>query len=107
ILHPDSLQNIIKSGPNIIESTVTKLVEFIDTHQFVLLILILIYESSRIVPLGLGYIEYVGNLLRSDLYVSGLLCNGNDFVPGVDIMSRFPVSTSIMERKPIREGLLG
>nr|GEY18199.1 hypothetical protein [Tanacetum cinerariifolium] len=71
-------------------------------------------------PLGLGYAEYVGNLLRSDLYVSGLLviiftncdliqmlvimpfdnlklCNGNDYVPGVDISSRFSVDSISIE----------
>nr|GEY09755.1 RNA-directed DNA polymerase, eukaryota, reverse transcriptase zinc-binding domain protein [Tanacetum cinerariifolium] len=48
ILHPDSLQNIIKSGPNIVECTVTKFVEFIDTHQRVLLVFIMIYEASKI-----------------------------------------------------------
>ncbi|GKC51243.1 hypothetical protein Tco_1073988 [Tanacetum coccineum] len=48
ILHPDSLQNIIKSCSNIVECTVTEFVEFIDTHQFVLLVFILIYKASRI-----------------------------------------------------------
>ncbi|GJV61112.1 zf-CCHC domain-containing protein [Tanacetum coccineum] len=48
ILHPDSLQSIIKSRSNIIECTVTKLVEFINTHQYALLVFILIYEASVI-----------------------------------------------------------
>ncbi|GJS03692.1 hypothetical protein Tco_0320200 [Tanacetum coccineum] len=62
ILHPDSLQYIIKSRPNIVECTVTKLVEFINTYQSILLVFILIYE-----PLGLKYAVYADFCLRSDL----------------------------------------
>nr|GEX13864.1 hypothetical protein [Tanacetum cinerariifolium] len=62
IIHLDFLQSIIKSRPNIVECTVTKLVEFINTHQSVLLVLIMIYETS-----GLEYAVYGVFRLRSDL----------------------------------------
>ncbi|GJZ26827.1 hypothetical protein Tco_0571080 [Tanacetum coccineum] len=82
ILHLDSLQNIIKSSPNIVECTVTEFVEFIDTHQFVLLVFILIYKASRI---------------WSKAFFNSELCNSNDSVPGVDITSRFPVDNKSIE----------
>nr|GEU93379.1 hypothetical protein [Tanacetum cinerariifolium] len=48
ILDLDFLHSIIQSRPNIIECIITKLVECINTHQSVLLVLILIYETSGI-----------------------------------------------------------
>nr|GFD06264.1 hypothetical protein [Tanacetum cinerariifolium] len=48
ILHSNPLQTIIKGIVNIIERPVAKLVKFIDPHQSVFLVLILIDESSRV-----------------------------------------------------------
>nr|GEY88237.1 hypothetical protein [Tanacetum cinerariifolium] len=93
ILYPDSLQNIIKSSPNIIECIVTTFVEFIETHQSVLLVFILIYEASRI---GLVIISTNCDPIQMLVIMpfdNLKLCNGNDFVPGVDITSRFPVDS--------------
>ncbi|GKA21807.1 hypothetical protein Tco_0707769, partial [Tanacetum coccineum] len=90
ILHPDSLQNIIKSSSNIVECTVTEFVEFIDTHQFVLLIelLLLVIISTNNDPIQMLVIMPFDNLK---------LCNNNDFVLGVDITSRFPVDSKSIE----------
>nr|GEU55594.1 retrovirus-related Pol polyprotein from transposon TNT 1-94 [Tanacetum cinerariifolium] len=48
ILHSNPLQMIIKGVANIIERPVAKLVKFIDPHQSVFLVLILIDKSSRV-----------------------------------------------------------
>nr|GFC97544.1 hypothetical protein [Tanacetum cinerariifolium] len=48
ILHPNPLQTIIKGVANIIERPVVKLVKFIDPHQSVFLVLVLVDESFRV-----------------------------------------------------------
>nr|GEV68389.1 RNA-directed DNA polymerase, eukaryota [Tanacetum cinerariifolium] len=97
ILHPDSLKNISKSSPNIIESTVTEFVEFIDTHQFVLLVFVLIYEASRIrlVIISMNYdpIQMLVVMPLDNLK----LCNGKYSVFGVYITSRFSVDSKSIE----------
>ncbi|GJW47223.1 hypothetical protein Tco_0078869 [Tanacetum coccineum] len=67
VLHPDSLQNVIKSRSNIVECTVTKLLEFINIHQSVLLVFILIYEAFGI---GVCCIWYSIRFLRTMLLVN-------------------------------------
>nr|GFD18124.1 hypothetical protein [Tanacetum cinerariifolium] len=47
ILHLNPLQTIIKGVANIIERPVAKLVKFIDPHQSVFLVLVLVDKSSR------------------------------------------------------------
>nr|GEX80243.1 hypothetical protein [Tanacetum cinerariifolium] len=88
ILHLDFLQSIIKSRPNIVECTITKLVDFINTHQSVLLFLIMIYESSRIGSLS--------SFLRTVIHFK-CLYNGNDSASRVDITSRLSVDRISIE----------
>nr|GFC78767.1 hypothetical protein [Tanacetum cinerariifolium] len=48
IMHPNSLQTIIKGVANIIERPVAEIVKFIDPHQSVFLVLVLVDKSSRV-----------------------------------------------------------
>nr|GFC12106.1 hypothetical protein [Tanacetum cinerariifolium] len=48
ILNPNPLQTIIKGVANIVERPVAKLVKFIDPHQSVFLVLVLVDKSSRV-----------------------------------------------------------
>nr|GFB11808.1 hypothetical protein [Tanacetum cinerariifolium] len=48
ILHPNPLQTIIKGVANIIERPVAEFVKFINPHQSVFLVLVLVDKSSRV-----------------------------------------------------------
>ncbi|GKC91669.1 hypothetical protein Tco_1152318 [Tanacetum coccineum] len=113
---------IIKSSSNIIECTVTKLVEFINTHQLVLLVFALIDEAYGIGICCIGIPAFeirsiriwlcdVELLLLVIISTNGdpiqmfvavpfdnlKLCDNNDSTFGVDIMSDFPVSSKSIE----------
>nr|GEX65177.1 hypothetical protein [Tanacetum cinerariifolium] len=56
ILYPNTLETIIQSSSNIIERSITKFVQFINLHQPILLVFILIDESSWIGVSSVGFL---------------------------------------------------
>nr|GEV06013.1 hypothetical protein [Tanacetum cinerariifolium] len=66
ILHPNTLETIIQSSSNIIERPIAEFVQFINPHQPVLLIFILIDESSWI---GVRAVSFLALEIRTILKV--------------------------------------
>nr|GEX64194.1 hypothetical protein [Tanacetum cinerariifolium] len=56
ILHPNTLETIIQSSSNIIERSIAEFVQFINPHQPVLFVFILIDESSLIGVSGVSFL---------------------------------------------------
>nr|GFC27613.1 hypothetical protein [Tanacetum cinerariifolium] len=56
ILYPNTLETIIQSSLNIIERSIAEFVQFINPHQPVLLVFIMIDESSWIGVSGVSFL---------------------------------------------------
>nr|GFB39686.1 hypothetical protein [Tanacetum cinerariifolium] len=69
ILHPNSLEMIIQSSSNIIERFVAEFVQFINAHQHVLLVFIMIDESSWIGVSSVSFLAFEIGSVRIRLYV--------------------------------------
>ncbi|GKA31832.1 hypothetical protein Tco_0718199 [Tanacetum coccineum] len=110
IFHPYPFQTIIKSCSNVIECSVAKLVKFINTHQLILLVSVLIDESSGIgaKPFEVAFLECVKLVIISSngdpiqMFIAMPFDNLNlrdsdDSTSGIYIRSRFPIDSKSIE----------
>nr|GFA21740.1 hypothetical protein [Tanacetum cinerariifolium] len=87
ILHPNTFEMIIQSSANIIERPIAESVQFINPHQPVLLVFILIDESSWI---GVRGVSLFALQIRT-------ISDSDDSTFRVDISCRLPVDSQSIE----------
>nr|GEU90652.1 ribonuclease H-like domain-containing protein [Tanacetum cinerariifolium] len=113
ILHPNTLETIIQSSANISERPIVEFVQFINPHQPVLLIFILIDDSSWIGVSGVFHTsldydascEHSKRDVESKAFFDRQICqlslnqkhDSDDSTFRVDIASRLPVDSKSIE----------
>nr|GFB91045.1 hypothetical protein [Tanacetum cinerariifolium] len=98
ILHPYILETIIQNSSNIVEHSITEFVQFINPHQLVLLVFILIDESSWIRVSSVSFLALqIGTMFVIAPFNNLKFGDNDDSTFKVDISRKLPVDCKSIE----------